>query len=66
MSSYSDYKSGAIEDWQYRQACERENSDYNYNPCKNCPNYEIEEDEAGKYAYCLLGETHCDREEGNE
>lgn len=66
MSAYSDYKCGAIEEWQYRAACREEDRDYDYNPCKNCPNYEIEDAEDGTYAYCLLGETHCDREDNNE
>lgn len=64
MSAYSDYKSGAIEEWQYRAICRMEEEREESNPCKGCPNFEVEEDEAGKYAYCLL--ENCDREENGE
>lgn len=48
------------EDW------ERKHGDY-YNPCKGCPNFEVEEDEAGKYAYCILGGgENCDRGDQDE
>ena len=66
MSAYSDYKSGAIEEWQYRAICRMEEGEENRepNPCEGCPNFEVEEDEAGEYAYCIL--ENCDRKESEE
>ena len=65
MSAYSDYKCGAIEEWQYRAACRMEEGEENreLNPCKGCPNFEIQDAEDGCAAYCLIGEENCDREE---
>lgn len=69
MSAYSDYKSGGITESQYRHACRQEQafderSEREPNPCKGCPNYEIQETEEGTMAYFLLGEIHCDRYDG--
>ena len=71
MSAYSDYKSGCITESQYRHACRQEQAfdertERDPNPCKGCPNFEIQEAEDGAVAYCLLGNETCDRYDGDE
>lgn len=34
------------------------------NPCRNCPNFDYEDSEDGKVAFCILGGgDNCDRQE---
>lgn len=71
MSAYSDYKSGGITESQYRAIRRREQAEDDRmerepNPCKGCPNFEIQEAEDGAAAYCLLGDENCDRYDEDE